>query len=256
MLHKNIKNIYRIVSLERKSKPEKQDDYSKMETKRYERQPPSHDELLLELKGAPKMIPVKERGDEGFDNLPDSELLEAIHYFFARNFDSLRSNSVYQRQMDESALLAMGVLVEHIVEDFISEEGHLPYSVDQNERKIKLFTNRHIARHERFQKRRLLEQLMNDSKIKKIRKYSKEDRRRRMERYKLESENMAREFAEIEKGANADSDSSDMNDNEIDDGEEDEESEYDQEEEGENNTNANKSIDDFYDAVEELSSSD
>lgn len=55
--------------------------------------------------------------------LPDSDLLQMIHYYFTQRLQSMRSEVAHhliERQWDETALIAVGLLVEDMVEEFLT----------------------------------------------------------------------------------------------------------------------------------------
>lgn len=72
--------------------------------------------LAARLNCSPSVIPTASAEQEAA--LPSSDLLDAIH-----GYTSLVT-SCY-KSMDETALLAMGILLEESVQDLIGEEGYL-----------------------------------------------------------------------------------------------------------------------------------
>lgn len=80
------------------------------------------DEILDSRKENNITIPVKFREDFAHHlQLPSSELLEVLHYYTSRKFTPPRRNAL-MRSMDETALLAFGLLVESWVDDLIDED--------------------------------------------------------------------------------------------------------------------------------------
>ncbi|KAK6459007.1 uncharacterized protein RJT20DRAFT_124137 [Scheffersomyces xylosifermentans] len=82
------------------------------------------DEILEIIKPGHIKIPVKPR--EEFPEsrqLPSSELLKVLHYYASRKFTkSKESGKRMTRSMDESALLALGVLVESWIDDIVDKD--------------------------------------------------------------------------------------------------------------------------------------
>lgn len=90
------------------------------------------EEALYRSRHAPTRY---EEDDEYFQNrhlnadqrLPDSDLLKAIHAyaadFYARNTED--GGKVDQKSLDETALLALGILLEEAAAKVIGETGHL-----------------------------------------------------------------------------------------------------------------------------------
>lgn len=61
------------------------------------------------------------------ENLPDSRLLEALHAY-AADYIAKSGKLAAFGSMDESALLALGILVEEYIDTIIGKEGHLSYA--------------------------------------------------------------------------------------------------------------------------------
>lgn len=80
----------------------------------------SPDELLAEQARAPSAIPVRERC--ATFQPPESDLLEAIHYYVAKMYPEKYS------LFDESALLALGYLVEHWLDEMTNDVSHNLYA--------------------------------------------------------------------------------------------------------------------------------
>ncbi|RDA93726.1 hypothetical protein CP533_0215 [Ophiocordyceps camponoti-saundersi (nom. inval.)] len=113
-------------------------------------QPLTPDEVLFRRKTAPQRY-------EGYDiyrahvdlpqgglgALPDSDMLRAIHSYVRRFYKSLapgKAPNVNERSMDETALLAFGILLEEAVGDVLGENGDLVFTeradADYEARKI------------------------------------------------------------------------------------------------------------------------
>src|SRR4051812_14657612 len=74
---------------------------------------PSADELLASRKDAPETLPAVD--EEVLKELPDSDLLKAIHEYVADFYEAKGWGRVGFRMMDEGALIALGVLLEESV---------------------------------------------------------------------------------------------------------------------------------------------
>ncbi|ODV79989.1 uncharacterized protein CANTADRAFT_49371 [Suhomyces tanzawaensis NRRL Y-17324] len=79
------------------------------------------DEMLDSIKPSSIKIPVKFRDEfpEGH-NLPPSELLKVLHHYAAKKFSD---EPLMARRFDETALLAMGMLVEQWVDEVVDEKA-------------------------------------------------------------------------------------------------------------------------------------
>lgn len=78
------------------------------------------DEILDMLKPGNLKIPIVHNEDK---ILPDSELLKVIHYFVSRKISKADGDTKrFIQSMDETAFLAMGMLVESWVDELIDEE--------------------------------------------------------------------------------------------------------------------------------------
>ncbi|KAH8153488.1 uncharacterized protein LAJ45_02301 [Morchella importuna] len=81
------------------------------------------DEVLGRRRNAPEApIPYAEGGGEG---LPDSDLLIAVHQYVADFYGAHGMGAVSYRSMDETALLAVGMLLEETVKSCLGEDGDL-----------------------------------------------------------------------------------------------------------------------------------
>lgn len=76
------------------------------------------DEILDMLKPGNLKIPVET--DPGVE-LPESGLLECIHYYVSKKVSKSEQRRVVEGSMDETALLAMGMLVESWIDELIDE---------------------------------------------------------------------------------------------------------------------------------------
>lgn len=83
------------------------------------------DEVLARKKNAP-YIDLSSNPD-----LPDSDLLNSIHLHAA---DKLKDASDFVQCMDETALLAMGVLIEEAVQDMLGESGAYVFAETSRDR--------------------------------------------------------------------------------------------------------------------------
>jgi hypothetical protein len=79
------------------------------------------DEVIAERRKAPSAIPVRERC--AHFQPPESDLLNAIHYYISRT----TTNQKYI--FDESALLALGYLVDHWIQETMNDRSHNVYAV-------------------------------------------------------------------------------------------------------------------------------
>ncbi|RCK58956.1 hypothetical protein Cantr_07442 [Candida viswanathii] len=88
------------------------------------------DEILDAMKPDSLKIPMKLRedfkdGETAQPGLPDSDLLKAIHYFVSRKYDKVVDKKGRKRmvqELDETALIAMGLLVESWCDEFVTDE--------------------------------------------------------------------------------------------------------------------------------------
>jgi len=81
------------------------------------------DEVLGRRINAPKdRIPYEEP-----DELPNSDLLTAIHQYASDFYDRNGMGEYGHKMLDETALLALGVLVEEQVRGALGEKGHLAF---------------------------------------------------------------------------------------------------------------------------------
>ncbi|EWC44627.1 hypothetical protein DRE_06616 [Drechslerella stenobrocha 248] len=97
--------------------------------------PASADEILFSSSGSPGFsLPdeVQEimRDQETIGALPDSDLLKAVHAYAAEFYAAKGWGVVGERSMDESALIAVGVLLEEWCREMIGKQGDLVF-VDQ-----------------------------------------------------------------------------------------------------------------------------
>ncbi|ELR05854.1 hypothetical protein GMDG_07627 [Pseudogymnoascus destructans 20631-21] len=66
--------------------------------------------------------------DNAAGNLPDSDLLKALHVYAADFYASEREAGADYRSLDETALLALGVLMEELCRDQLGEAGDLVFT--------------------------------------------------------------------------------------------------------------------------------
>lgn len=74
------------------------------------REPASADDILVRASSAPEEIPLKDSPD-----LPDSDLLAALHYYAANYYKSKGLLDNMELALDETALLALGIVVEEYI---------------------------------------------------------------------------------------------------------------------------------------------
>ncbi|KAI9756603.1 MAG: autophagy protein 5 [Chaenotheca gracillima] len=103
------------------------------------------EEVLFRRKGAPTRY---EEEDVYFANerldidqeLPDSDLLKAIHTyvtdFYARTATSEHEGLIDWRSMDETALLALGILLEESVDEELGETGDLVFVEEEDQQDV------------------------------------------------------------------------------------------------------------------------
>lgn len=84
------------------------------------------DEILDLLKPDNLKLPMKLRDDfERPSELPGSDLLKVIHYFVSKKFDKVLDKNGGKRMiqsLDETALIAMGLLLESWCDELITDE--------------------------------------------------------------------------------------------------------------------------------------
>lgn len=105
------------------------------------------EEVLLSRKNAPQRYAEKdvyfanERfADGGRDHLPDSDVLKAVHGYASHFYEALgqrhdengtgrdRTIRVDERSMDETALLAFGILLEEAARESLGKDGDLVFT--------------------------------------------------------------------------------------------------------------------------------
>ncbi|KAI3404571.1 hypothetical protein KGF56_002616 [Candida oxycetoniae] len=101
------------------------DDFDKVVVQKGRTVPP--DEILEMLKTGLLKIPIVDPKDkDGNSLLPCSDLLKNIHYFVSRKYlkdiDVEPERSKYVECMNETSLLAMGMLVESWVDELVTED--------------------------------------------------------------------------------------------------------------------------------------
>ncbi|KAG5420404.1 hypothetical protein I9W82_002285 [Candida metapsilosis] len=81
------------------------------------------DEILDMMKPGKLKIPFADPESKGEKLLPSSELIKCIHYFVARKYTKdFKDASKYLECMDETALLAMGMMIESWVDEIVTED--------------------------------------------------------------------------------------------------------------------------------------
>lgn len=64
--------------------------------------------------------------EDGLD-LPDADILSAIHFYIARKAVVERNEALFNT-MDVSMLFALGFIVENRIKQFLGQDGHLMYA--------------------------------------------------------------------------------------------------------------------------------
>lgn len=96
--------------------------------------PSAPEEVLLRRVDAPDEIPYDYyNGDERLDpshELPDSELLKDVHIYVADYYERVCGNDemIDFRSLDETALLAMGILLEEACREALGRDGDMVFS--------------------------------------------------------------------------------------------------------------------------------
>lgn len=120
--------------------PQADRTYKDRDTKSTSRQAIPPDEVLFRRKGAPIRY---EENDIYFANerlspdqkLPDSDLLKHLHCYassFYQNATTTRGKKDWE-SMDETALLALGILLEEAAAEHLGESGDLAFIEDESE---------------------------------------------------------------------------------------------------------------------------
>ncbi|KAL2111047.1 hypothetical protein VUR80DRAFT_355 [Thermomyces stellatus] len=110
----------------------------------------SPEEALFRRKEAPLRWPhhdiymahERDLPDEGRDVLPSSDLLKALHSYASRFYDALGhggwreahfvgTRNINERSMDETALLALGILLEEAGRDVLGERGNMVFTEEE-----------------------------------------------------------------------------------------------------------------------------
>lgn len=103
------------------------------------------EEVLFRRKKAPERFAEKDiyfanegLPDDGRGDLPDSDLLKSVHAYASRFYEALGrrrgsdsfvgSRLVDERSMDETALLAMGLLLEEAARETLGKSGDLVFT--------------------------------------------------------------------------------------------------------------------------------
>lgn len=74
--------------------------------------------------------------DNAVGNLPDSDLLKALHVYAADFYAAEREAVADYRSLDETALLALGVLMEELCRDQLGEGGDLVFTEGEVEGEV------------------------------------------------------------------------------------------------------------------------
>ena len=82
------------------------------------------DEILQSLNTTRVKIPIKYREEFPSDiNLPDPELLNVLHYYTSKKIAKSDSYKKVERSLDETSLLAFGMMVESWADELIDESA-------------------------------------------------------------------------------------------------------------------------------------
>ena len=109
----------------------------------------SPEEVLFRRKEAPLRWPhydiymahERDLPDEGRDVLPSSDLLKSLHSYTSRFYDALGDDgrrkahfiagrNINERSMDETALLALGILLEEAGREVLGARGDMVFTED------------------------------------------------------------------------------------------------------------------------------
>ena len=95
------------------------------------------DEVLFRRSGAPERFEESDiyQPPEPKAQLPDSDLLKFIHRYASEFFAKATPDKGKKdfRSLDETALLALGILLEETAAQHLGETGHLAFIEDENE---------------------------------------------------------------------------------------------------------------------------
>lgn len=81
------------------------------------------DEILNFVNKTNIRIPMRLREEFGDGaQLPSSELLKALHYYMSHRVQRSSNRAMLERGFDETALLALGMVVEQWVDDMVDED--------------------------------------------------------------------------------------------------------------------------------------
>ncbi|KAK6460066.1 hypothetical protein DFJ63DRAFT_315940 [Scheffersomyces coipomensis] len=81
------------------------------------------DEILGSANPGRIKIPIKHRNEFPKDKqLPSSDLLQILHYFTSKKLTKSDSPSMSIRKMDETSLLALGIMIESWIDDMVDED--------------------------------------------------------------------------------------------------------------------------------------
>lgn len=87
----------------------------------------SPEEHLFSRHGKLNSYPFIQNSD-----LPDSDLLAAIHYYMSCRIQDLVTRDSAYEAYDGTALIAIGIEVEELLLDFLGTAGHLLYVSERN----------------------------------------------------------------------------------------------------------------------------
>ncbi|KAF3929032.1 hypothetical protein ABW20_dc0102047 [Dactylellina cionopaga] len=91
--------------------------------------PAAADEILCynQKSKIPPTVDQIMRNKEVTDHLPDSDLLKAVHAYASEFYTAKGWDGIAGRSMDESALIAIGVLLEEWCKEMIGENGDMVF---------------------------------------------------------------------------------------------------------------------------------
>lgn len=98
--------------------------------------PSRPEDILLRRLGAPQEIPFdfysadEKTAAQGL--LPDSDLLKDVHEYVSNFYESMSGADFDFRSLDESALLAIGILLEEMSKEALGENGDMVFSEPQS----------------------------------------------------------------------------------------------------------------------------
>lgn len=84
----------------------------------------SPDEILEYSRKTSMLVPVKHRNEFGRGTLPSPDLTRVLHYYASKKVSGTsKKKQRGLRAFDETALLALGLLVDQLVDDLVDQEA-------------------------------------------------------------------------------------------------------------------------------------